>query len=154
MVRRLSFWLFALLLSVSFVATGVDVAAAHAYLAESVPAEGSVVAEWPESVTLHFTEPVELRSSVFKVYPLEIEEGLDAARLDAAARALYEEVLPLRRDEDARVDAGVAQGASTTDTVKVLLKQDVTAGTYVAMWRVLSVDTHVVAGYYVFTYAP
>lgn len=152
--HSLSRIVFVLLVVISLAFVGTVDGSAHAYLDESTPEEGAVVSTWPETITLTFTEPVELRSSVFKVYPLTTEDALEGVDLDRAARALYEEVLTLRRDEDARFDEGIAEGPATADTITVLLKENVAAGPYVVMWRVLSVDTHVVSGYYVFTYAP
>lgn len=130
------------------------VAYGHAYMDKSTPAEGATVTEWPSQVHLAFTEPIEVRSSVFKVYPLDAEGIDNPLQLNAKARALFEQVLPLRRDEDDRFDAGVVAGGATADEISIALQEEAPAGTYVVMWRVLSVDTHVVSGYYVFHYAP
>lgn len=130
------------------------VAQGHAYMDTSTPAEGATVAEWPGEVRLTFTEPIEVRSSVFKVYPLDAEGVDNPLQLNAKARALFEQVLPLRRDEDDRFDAGVTASGATADEIAIALQEGAPAGTYVVMWRVLSVDTHVVSGYYVFHYEP
>lgn len=97
---------------------------------------------------------IEVRSSVFKVYPLDTEGVADSQQLDARARVLYERVLTLRRDEADRLDEQVISGRATAGEIEIGLQEEAAPGTYVVMWRVLSVDTHVVSGYYVFTYAP
>lgn len=138
----------------AIVGTGTLVAHGHAHLETGAPAENATVHEWPETVRLQFTEPVEVGSSVFKVYPLDTDGIDDPAELGTAVRALFERVLPLRRDEEDRVDAGVLTTQATADEVHIALQEDAAPGTYVVMWRVLSVDTHVVAEYYAFTYDP
>lgn len=147
-------WGLSLLLAVVVAGGSPDEAYGHAYLDTSIPAEGAVVTELPETVVLTYTEPVEVRSSMFKVYPLDAEGIENPLQLNAKARALFEEVLPLRRDEADRVDAGIVPGRATADEIQIVLQEDLPAGTYVVMWRVLSVDTHVVSGFYVFTYDP
>lgn len=126
----------------------------HAYLGSSTPAEGGTVTEWPQHVRLHFTEPVEVRASTFKVYPLDAEGIDDPLQLNAKARMLFEEVLPLRRDEKDRVDVAVTPTRATADEIVIQLAEDGKPGTYIAMWRVLSIDTHITSGFYVFTYDP
>lgn len=141
-------------LMTAIVGAGSLVAYGHAHLETGAPAENATVHEWPETVRLQFTEPVEVGSSVFKVYPLDADASDDPAELGTAVRALFERVLPLRRDEEDRVDAGVLTTKATADEVHIALQEDAAPGTYVVMWRVLSVDTHVVAEYYAFTYDP
>lgn len=130
------------------------IAHGHAYLGSSTPAEGSTVTEWPEHVRLHFTEPVEVRASTFKVYPLDAEGIDDPLQLNAKARMLFEEVLPLRRDEKDRLDVAVTPTRATAEEIVIQLPEDGKPGTYIAMWRVLSIDTHITSGFYVFTYDP
>ena len=74
-------------------------------------------------------------------------------RLNGLAGTLVAQVLETKGDEAARADAGVATEA-TSKTVTLNLKPDLAPGTYVVMWRALSVDTHTEQGYYVFTYQP
>ncbi len=74
-------------------------------------------------------------------------------RLNGLAGTLVAQVLETKGDEAARADAGVATEA-TSKTVTLNLKPDLAPGTYVVMWRALSVDTHSEQGYYVFTYQP
>lgn len=129
-----------------------SVAYAHAFLDGGVPGPDAVVSERPEAVVLTFTEPVEVRASIFKVYPLTPDE--DPLRLRAQAAGLVDRVLQLRGDEDARVDAGLVAAGREAAEIRVRLQEDLPPGPYVVMWRVLSVDTHITWGHYVFTYAP
>jgi len=95
---------------------------------------------------------VDVRASLFKVYPLAPDE--DPAQLRAQAARLVEEVLQRRDDEEARADAGVETAGREAAEIRIVLKRDLPPGPYVVMWRVLSVDTHVTTGHYIFTYAP
>ena len=75
-------------------------------------------------------------------------------RLNGLAGAIVSQVLTARDDEVARADAGTATLETTSKTVTLNLKPDLEPGSYVVMWRALSVDTHTEQGYYVFTYQP
>ena len=123
-------------------------ALAHAELIASVPAENSRVAA-PHVVKLTFGEGVELGFSTFKVYPLKATG--DALTLNRAADALMARVIGLKTDAAARADTGMSptRGAATRITLK--LKPGLAKGTYVVMWKVLSVDTHASGGRYLFT---
>jgi methionine-rich copper-binding protein CopC len=129
-------------------------ASAHAYLKVSEPGEDSTVGASPKEVRLVFTEPVETRFSIFKVYAVKAEPGWDQRRLNAAAGALMSDVLARRGDEADRADDGLATTARTTPEIAVRLKGELKPGSYVVMWRVLSIDTHTTQGFYVFTIAP
>ncbi|MDR7422122.1 MAG: copper resistance protein CopC [Armatimonadota bacterium] len=128
-------------------------AAAHAYLRASSPAEDSTVTSVPSEVRLQFTEPVEVRFSIFKVYPVPSEPGWDRRRLNAAAGAIVSNVLRRTDDEGVRADDGLATTARTTNEVVIRLKPGLGPGAYVVMWRVLSIDTHTTQGFYVFSVA-
>jgi methionine-rich copper-binding protein CopC len=129
-------------------------AAGHAYLRSAAPAEDSTVAAMPAEVRLQFSEPVEVRFSTFKVYSVPAGPGWDRRRLNAAAGMIVTN--NLRRTDDAadRADDGLATAERTTAEVGLRLKPGLPPGTYVVMWRVLSIDTHTTQGFYVFTYAP
>lgn len=90
-------------------------AQAHASLVSTDPAEGAVLPEAPETITLTFNEPVTL--------------GPDSTRLYDAAG---EEV--------------ASEGRSVDATVIVAPGDDLTAGTFVLTYRVVSADGHPVAG--------
>lgn len=124
----------------------------HAGLKEADPAEDAVVTAPLREIHLEFAEPIEVRFSTIKVYPLPPEK--DELKLMAAASKLVSNVLRKLGDEKDRADAGLAETKRTPNKVEVLLKEDLKPGAYVVMWRVLSVDTHVTQGFYVFTYKP
>jgi methionine-rich copper-binding protein CopC len=129
-------------------------AAGHAYLRAADPAEDSVVRAAPDSVKLSFTEPVEVRFSTFKVYRLAADPGWDQRRLNAAGGALVSDVLQKRGDEADRADDGVVTAARTSASIVLRLKGSLRPGSFVVMYRVLSIDTHTTQGFYVFTFAP
>jgi hypothetical protein len=128
-------------------------ATGHAYLKLSDPAEDGTVAVLPQAVRLVFTEPVEVRFSVFKVYRVDADPEWDLRRINAVAGALVSRVLALRGDEADRADAGLQTGDRTTTDVTIRLRPDLQRGPYAVMWRVLSIDTHTTQGFYVFVFA-
>ncbi len=134
------------------------VALSHAYLVSSSPEENTLLRTPPTEVRLGFTEGVELRFSVFKVYALEAPQNAlrDPRRLQELARPLVERVLPLRDDmgRAERADAGLKTQGRTAENVVITLKPDLKPGAYVVMWRVLSIDTHTTSGFFVFVYQP
>jgi methionine-rich copper-binding protein CopC len=140
--------------AVTLVLLWTGVAAGHAYLQTADPAEDAVVRTPPREVRLAFSEPIEVRFSTFKIYPLRVESGWDIRRLNGAAGLLVSEVLLKRDDEALRVDAGLASAPRTSAHIVLRVRADLRSGAYVVMWRVLSIDTHTTQGFYVFTYAP
>ncbi len=140
--------------AVTLVLLWTGVTAGHAYLKASDPPEEITINAAPTAVRLIFTEPVEIRFSIFKVYRLDIDPGMEMRRVNAAAGALMSNVLQKRGDEADRADAGVDATSRTTTDVAIKLKPELKAGSYVVMWRVLSIDTHTTQGFFVFTLAP
>lgn len=134
--------------------TLIGAAAAHSSLKSSTPENGSTLAEAPSEVTLEMKEAVEVRFSIFKVYPLETSPELSRRELTAAAEALIEEVLELRDDDEARVDTGVVTEERTTPTITLSLREDLEPGSYLVMWRALSIDSHTTEGFIIFTFDP
>lgn len=134
----------------------VGSALAHAELSSSTPADGAVVRAAPTVVTLTFTEPVEVRFSTFKVYPLTADLAAEdaPARLNGLAGQLVSAVLEARGDEAARADTGLSTGERTAETVTLPLKPDLSAGVYVVMWRALAVDSHATQGFVTFRVEP
>ena len=128
---------------------------AHAELSTSNPAANAVLDAQPESIQLEFSEPLESAFSVFKVYPLVADVDLTAdnanQRLAGLAGALVTEVLDLTDDAADRADTGHDPATGTTTEVTVNLVEDLPAGHYVVMWRALSIDTHVVQGFFVYS---
>lgn len=125
----------------------------HPYLETSNPEGGSTVAEMPAEIALTLSEPVELKFSIFKVWRLE-DAPADRRALLEAAGALLEEVLPLRDDAERRADIGVLNEESSSAVIRIGMKEDLEPGTYVVMWRVLSVDTHTSGDFTLFHYGP
>jgi len=99
----------------------VPAAHAHAVLEESRPASDAVVAASPARVTLRFSESVDAAPGALRV-------------LDGSGR---------------RVDDG-ALSRPNADSIAVGLEPDLPDGTYTVAWRVVSADTHPVAGAFVF----
>jgi copper resistance protein C len=129
------------------------VASAHAFLNASTPGADGVVGTAPKEVRLTYSEPAEIRFSIFKVYKIDTAPGADMRALHAAADGLVAAKLLRRGDEAARSDAGVANTTRTSADIVVRLK-DLDPGAYVLMWRVLSVDTHTTQGSFIFVYTP
>src|SRR5690625_281588 len=131
-------------------------ALAHAELRTSEPAAGAVVGAGPQEVQLSFSEPLETLFSVFKVYPLaagDVDPAADnaAQRLNGLAATLVNEVLELRDDADEKVPAELVSAEATTAELKLTFQEPLPDGHYVVMWRVLSIDTHVTEGFFVFS---
>lgn len=126
---------------------------AHAFLRSTDPTEESTITNEPKEVRLEFTEPVEIRFSIFKVYRLNVDPGFEMRRLNAAAGALVSDVLRKRGDEEARADAGLTASSGTSTDIVIKLKRDLAPGAYVVMWRALSIDTHTTQGFHIFLYA-
>ncbi|MFI7628643.1 copper resistance CopC/CopD family protein [Microbispora rosea] len=97
---------------------------AHAYLLESTPVDGQVLASPPAEVRLRFDEAVSLgRRSIQLLDPTGKELAIGAAEY--------------------------ADGKA--DTARASLPRDLAEGTYVVSWRVTSVDSHVVSGAFSFS---
>jgi copper transport protein len=99
-------------------------AAAHAVLEDSSPRRGSPLERPPERVVLRFNEPVEVAFGSVRVY-------------DAAGE---------------RIERGSAtHPGGRSDEVAVGLRTGLGDGTYTVTYRVISADSHPVAGGFVFT---
>lgn len=138
--------------------TWVGAVSAHAELVNASLVQGETVAAAPREVTLTFSEPVEARFGLFKVYPLgtdvDLSGGNAEQRLNGLAGQLVATALEARGDESARADTGVATADRASAEVVMSLKGELTPGPYVVMWRVVSADTHPVEGFSTFIYAP
>jgi copper transport protein len=97
-------------------------ASAHATLTSTEPAAGAVVQRSPAQVVLRFDETVE---------------------------AAFGSVHVLNASGD-RVDSGRI-GRPAGDTVALVIGRTLPRGTYTVAWRVVSADTHVVHGAFVFS---
>jgi copper transport protein len=95
---------------------------AHAILQESTPANGAVVRTSPQAASLRFNESVETAFGSIRVY-------------DCAGK---------------RVDSGKITRPNGR-TVSVPIGRALPRGTYTATWRVISADSHPVAGAFTFS---
>jgi copper transport protein len=101
--------------------TAAPAAFAHAILQESTPSNNSVVRTSPKTVSLRFNEAVETAFGSIRVY-------------DCGG---------------GRVDSGKISRPSK-DSVAVAIDRRLAKGTYTVTWRVISADSHPVAGAFVF----
>ena len=134
---------------------GAGPALAHAHLDASTPEANAVVTEPVTVVELRFSEGVEVAFSTFKAYRLDAEVDLTAdnaaARLNALAAVVVSAYNGTAEDGDGTVDAEVGNATGDKATVTLSFAEPLAPGHYVVMWRVLSVDTHVVEGHIVFS---
>lgn len=137
------------------IAIVAQTAFAHAYLDSSVPAADAATADPVEVVELHFSEGVEVVFSTFKVYRIDAEVDLTAdnaaARLNALASVLISRYNGSQQDGDGKVEVVVGQPSGDKARLELRFEQPLAPGHYVVMWRLLSVDTHVVDGHLIFT---
>jgi len=142
------------------IAVVATLAGAHAHLADSVPAADSLTPfdQAPGVVTLRFTEGVELAFSTFRLvrveHELDVESDTFTMRLNALAAQLMPDALARRDAEDIDVTFELAPARGTADSLELLLQEPLQPGSYALFWRVLSVDSHVVEGFLVFTILP
>ncbi|MFF9059190.1 copper resistance CopC/CopD family protein [Streptomyces sp. NPDC014882] len=103
---------------------GAGQASAHAALRDADPADGSVLATAPRGITLTFTESVGLIDDGFRVFD----------------------------PRNGRVRTGEPQHADgRSDTVRVTLPARLGTGTFTVAWRVVSADSHPIAGAFTFS---
>ena len=133
-------------------------AGAHAYLAATEPAADAVLEAAPAEVKLIFSEAVEVAFSLLKVYRLDTDVDLTAEnarlRLNGLAALLVNRELASNEPSDNRVDVAISPERGTSAEIVLTLKGELPPGHYVVMWRVLSVDTHVLQDHYVFSVVP
>jgi methionine-rich copper-binding protein CopC len=112
----------------TFLLGGVAVAhaQAHAFVQHAEPAVGSKVKQAPREVRIWFTEPIEPKLSNIEVFD-STGRQIDKKdmHLDPRNKALLRVSLP-----------------------------SLTPGTYKVMWRVVSADTHVTKGDFIFRVSP
>ncbi|HEY6425479.1 MAG TPA: copper resistance protein CopC [Pseudonocardiaceae bacterium] len=108
--------------ALALVGIGAGSAEAHAALISTDPGQGAVVTTAPATVSLSFGEPVVVSDSGVRVF------GPDGAR----------------------VDTGHATHLDRSSTVGVGLRST-QQGTYTVSWRVISADSHPVAGAFTFS---
>ena len=107
-------------------AAGSGPALAHAHLVKSQPSKGAVVRNAPSTLVLWFSEPLEAAFSTIEV-------------VDQAGHHVE--------------DGKAALDPADPKVLKVSL-QKLVPGSYKAVWRVVSIDTHKTNGELTFTVAP
>lgn len=147
-----------LLLALLLVA-GVGVASAHAHLQASDPAADAVIAAAAPSVlSLEFTEGVELAFSTFKLvrieHQLDAGEATYAMRLNALGAQKASEVLAAREAVEGEVALTLEPARGTVENFELHLEEPLAPGSYALVWRVLSVDTHIIEEFITFTVLP
>ena len=123
MKRRWRLLLSPLAVSVILVGTAGP-ASAHAQLESTDPAESSVLLVAPSQVVLHFGEPVEIDFGSLRVL------GPNGQRVDSG---------------------GTHHLPGDSHSVAISLPSQLSRGTYVVAWRVISADSHPVHGAFVFS---
>jgi copper transport protein len=103
---------------------GTRSASAHATLISTNPAQGAVLATIPTAVSLAFSEPVVVAEDGLRVF------GPDGAKVDNGRTA--------HLGRSSAVGVGLVGGGSQR-------------GTYTVSWRVISADSHPVAGAFTFS---
>lgn len=132
---------------------GPGLVLAHSNLVALSIKDGTTVRIMPKTITLEFSEAVEVGFSRFKLLALEPKiNSLKTA--NAAADAMLESALEKRDDEAARADDGLQNAPAVAAKLEVKLKAKLPEGWYVMMWKVLSVDTHSSSDCFVFQYKP
>jgi copper transport protein len=91
---------------------------AHAVLVASTPVDGARLDTAPAQVTLTFDEAIEVVPGTVQVIA----------------------------DDGARADTGEARVVAEGTTIVIPLRANLPNGSYAAMWRVVSADTHIVSG--------
>ncbi len=110
-----------LALSIAFVALLAAPAFAHAVLLQTTPGEGAVLTTPPRTVSLRFSEQVSVTPGSVRVYDTK----------------------------GSRVDTGTVTTLSA-GLVQADVRPHLADGAYVVTWRVISADTHPVAGAFAF----
>ncbi|TLS40484.1 transporter [Streptomyces montanus] len=113
-----------MLLGTLFLLGGAGTASAHSALRDTDPREDSVVKTAPKQVTLTFTESVGLSDDSIRI--------LDPENRDVSV-------------------GGAAHAAGRSDTARVRLGDDLPDGTFTVAWRVVSADSHPIAGAFTFS---
>lgn len=130
---------------------------AHAYLEHSNPSQAETV-KVLDTIMLEFSESVQTQFSFFKVYKLSDTGNLDDPQeyqqLHSQALELVTKVIPKRNDQAERADLGITSQNTIGTSVTLKIKENLSSGIYVVMWRVLSVDTHTTQGYFLLNYVP
>lgn len=102
---------------------GATTASAHSSVRDTDPREGTVLKTAPKQVTMTFTESVGISDDSIRVLS----------------------------PDNRRMNAGPAEHAGGSDTVRVRLQDDLPEGTFTVAWRVVSADSHPISGAFTFS---
>ncbi|WP_434091173.1 copper resistance CopC/CopD family protein [Streptomyces flaveus] len=102
---------------------GATTASAHSSVRDTDPREGTVLKTAPKQVTMTFTESVGISDDSIRVLS----------------------------PDNRRMNAGPAEHAGGSDTVRVRLQDDLPDGTFTVAWRVVSADSHPISGAFTFS---
>ncbi|MBF6594297.1 MAG: copper resistance protein CopC [Thermaceae bacterium] len=138
----------------SFLLLGLGLALAHAEYVTSSPKAKATLKTLPSSISIIFSEAIEVRLSIFKVYALNGPKGADSHQLEGLAQDKVSALLNRKNDAALRADTGVKTSARTSKIVSLCLKSGLKPGSYVVMWNNLSTDGHTKSDFFVFSYAP
>ncbi|PHM69453.1 copper homeostasis periplasmic binding protein CopC [Xenorhabdus kozodoii] len=119
-----SFWTKLSALVVLFVGMSCQQALAHAHLKDQTPAENTTIEAAPQTITLSFSERIELGFSKVKLFGPE-KTVVKTGKLELDPETKTKLILPV--------------------------ESKLTAGKYSVDWSVLSVDGHKTKGVYSFT---
>jgi len=136
----------------AFILPTTALAHSEIMLQDALPYPNQVLESTPTELTLTFSGDIDTKFSTLAVYRLD-EAGVphDLSIPHEDLDALVEELI--KDDAGTRVDTGVS--ATERNASEVLLGLEaLEPGHYLTVVRALSGDTHVVSGYYVFTYEP
>ncbi|MDV6374000.1 copper resistance CopC family protein [Deinococcus arenicola] len=114
-------------------------ASAHTAVTSMTPAADATVSA-PKELVLKFNEPVELRFSTFRVLALKSGQAAD----DGAQAALA-----LKADATELANTPLI-ARNLAAQLRIPLKSNLKAGSYVVAWKILSEDGHPVTGHNVF----
>lgn len=141
---------------VSLAALGL--ATAHASLDATDPLDGAVLDVAPSTVTLEFSENVEVGFSVFAVHrlaeQLDLSDEQVQQRIAGLAAPQVKGWLDSPTTGEGLVTLTSEPASGAASRVELRFAEELTAGHYVVVWRVLSADTHPVEGFFTFTVAP
>jgi copper resistance protein C len=130
-----------------------EITLAHSSLIAANIRDGQVVRVMPKTITLEFSEALEVGFSKFKLVALDSKIN-SAKAANAAAETILEASLDRRDDDEIRADAELLTKAAVAAKLELKFKPKLVAGWYVMMWKIVSIDTHVSRDFFVFSYRP
>jgi len=136
----------------AFILPTTALAHSELVLEEAIPYPNQVLEIAPTELKLTFSGNIDTKFSTLAVYHLD-EVGVphDLSIPHEGLNMLVDELI--KDDLGTRVDTGVLSTERNASEVLLGL-EELEPGHYLTVVRALSGDTHVVSGYYVFTYEP